>query len=841
MLNIHTMTNEPISNFDVEDVLRNASIPEKVSLLAGKDFWHTTPLPRFNVPSIRLSDGPNGVRGTKFFDGVSAACLPCGTGLAATWDQELLYEAGILIGEECKAKGAHCWLGPTVCIQRSPLGGRGFESMSEDPYATGKLAAAYINGAQSTGVISAIKHWVANDQEHERTAVSAVVSERALREIHMLPFQIAISNASPGAVMSSYNRVNGTHVSQSKKFLDGVLREEWGWKGLIMSDWFGTYSTVEALNAGLDLEMPGATRHRGQLAESAVANRNLSKATIDARARNVLEFVQRASKILVAAEEGTRDLPEDRALNRKLAADSVVLLKNDAGTLPLTKPFKSIALIGPNMKNTEFCGGGSASLQPYYTVSLFDGIVNQLPEDIAVEYEVGAHSHGYIPMLNKSQVTTPEAQPGVRMKFFAEPPSVLNRTVIDETIIPSFTWQLMGFSHPKLGKLFYAEVEGDLIATATGDFEFGLAVYGTGNLYIDDELVIDNTTVQRSGVYFFGKGTLEEKAVKALVKGQKYKIKVDFASSPSTKLQKPGVVHLGGGAGRLGMVEVIDADQAIAHAVEAAKKADVAILCAGLSKDQESEGFDRPHMDLPGAASKLISAVLAAVPDTIIVTQSGTPFNMLPWADRVKTHLHAWFGGNETGSGIADVLFGAVNPSGRLPLSFPRRLEDNPTYLNFGSERGQVVYGEGIYVGYRYYEKVLRDVLYPFGHGLSYTTFSYSNLSISSDSATLEITNTGSLPGSEVVQLYIASDETTTSIGRPKKELKGFTKVSLSPGATKSLKIPFDRFTTAFWDEELSTWVCEKGKYRVLVGPSSQKIVLEGVLELDETSTWSGV
>ncbi|TVY59769.1 putative beta-glucosidase K [Fusarium oxysporum f. sp. cubense] len=849
------------SDFDVEHVIQNASVSDKISLLSGRDFWHTNPLPAFNVPSVRVSDGPNGVRGTKFVDGVPAACLPCGTGLAATWDQDLLYKAGVLIGNECIAKGAHCWLGPTVCIQRSPLGGRGFESMAEDPYATGKLAAAYIKGVQSTGVVSIIKHWLANDQEHERVGVNVVASERALREVHMLPFQIALGDAAPGGVMACYNKVNGKHVSENRDFLDSLLREEWQWKGLIMSDWcaanppppklqpiltftscsrFGTYSTTEAINAGLDLEMPGPTRQRGQLLDLAVSTRKVSRSTIDSRARNVLEFVQRCTKVPVAAEEGGRDYPEDRQLNRKLAGDSVVLLKNENNQLPLKRPFKSIALIGPNMKTTSFCGGGSAHLRPYYTVSPYEGIVAQLPPDVEVRYEVGASASGWNPLMQGEMMTTPEGSPGMRMRFYSQGPSVPDREIIDESHLPDSSWLLMGYSHPKLDKLFYATVEGDLVIQETGLFEFGLAVYGSARLYVDGQLLIDNNLVQRGGTFFFGKGTVEEKAQKRLVQGQKYRITVEYESAPSSKLVKPGVVNFGGGAGRIGLASAIDPEIGIQNAVSAALQSDVTILCVGMTSDQESEGFDKPHMDLPGSLPRLASAVLAAVPDAIVVTQSGTPFIML-WAESAKTHVHAWLAGNETGNGIADVLFGATCPSGKLPLSFPRRLQDTPTFLNFGSERGRVIYGEDIYVGYRYYEKVDRDVLYPFGHGLSYTTFTYDKLNLASSHVSFEITNSGSVPGAEVSQLYIAADEATSSIQRPKKELKGFKKTYLQPGETRRVEIPLDRFTTSFWDEELHCWSSERGVYRVLVGSSSKEVLLEGNLHVEETTRWSGL
>jgi beta-glucosidase len=477
---------------------------------------------------------------------------------------------------------------------------------------------------------------------------------------------------------------------------------------------FGTYSTTEAINAGLDLEMPGPTRQRGQLLDLAVSTRKVSRSTIDTRARNVLEFVKRCTNAPVAAEEGGRDLPEDRQLNRKLAGDSVVLLKNECNQLPLKRPFKSIALIGPNMKTTSFCGGGSAHLQPYYTVSPYEGIVAQLPPNVKVRYEVGASASGWNPLMEGSMITTPEGLPGMRMRFYSQGPSEPDRDIIDQSHLSDSSWQLMGYSHPKLDQLFYATVEGILVVPETGLFEFGLAVYGSARLFVDGQLLIDNSLVQRGGTFFFGKGTVEEKGQMHLIQGRQYRIAVEYESAPSSKLVKPGVVNFGGGAGRVGLASAVNPEVGIQKAVSAALQSDVTILCVGMTRDQESEGFDRPNMDLPGSLSQLASAVLTAIPDAIVVTQSGTPFNML-WAEKANTHLHAWLAGNETGNGIADVLFGAISPSGKLPLSFPRRLQDTPTFLNFGSERGRVIYGEDIYVGYRYYEKVDRCVLFPFG------------------------------------------------------------------------------------------------------------------------------
>lgn len=463
--------------------------------------------------------------------------------------------------------------------------------------------------------------------------------------------------------------------------------------------------------------MPGPSRLRGALAELAVSTRKVPRSVIDARARNVLQFVKRASQAEVASEEGIRDLPEDRTLNRKLAADSVVLLKNDAGILPLSRQsLTKVALIGPNMKTTAFCGGGSASLQPYYTVSPFEGITSHLPPDVEVTYEIGAHSHCFLPLLQPPDVRVPgDGQPGLRMRFYRDPPSHPFRKAVDEVIMKESSWQLMGFSHPDLDKLFYSDIETEFTASQTAQYEFGLAVYGAGKLYVDDDLVIDNSTIQRGGQFFFGKGTVEEKALISLEQGVTYRIKVEFSSAPSSKLVKPGVVNFGGGAGRLGACVVVDEDAALQKALDAAAQADVTIVCAGYTHEHESEGFDRSTMDLPPAVDRLLTSLVETTPNLVVVTQSGSPFHMLPWADKASTHLHAWFGGNETGNGMADVLFGDVCPSGKLPVTFPRRVEDTPAFLNFGSERGDVVYGEGVYVGYRYYEKVKRDALYPFG------------------------------------------------------------------------------------------------------------------------------
>ncbi|OQD66026.1 hypothetical protein PENPOL_c005G05507 [Penicillium polonicum] len=824
--------------FDVEHVLANISEQDKIALLSGIDFWHTHPIPEFNVPSIRATDGPNGIRGTKFFAGIPAACLPCGTALGATWDRDLIYQAGELLGDECIAKGAHCWLGPTINMQRAPLGGRGFESFAEDPHLSGILAKSIILGCESKGAISTVKHFVGNDQEHERRAVDVLVTQRALREIYLRPFQIVARDAKPGALMTSYNKINGKHVVEDERMLN-LIRDEWKWNPLVMSDWYGTYTTIDSMNAGLDLEMPGLSRYRGKFIESAVQARLIKQSTIDARARKVLEFVKQASQVQVSQVERGRDFPEDRALNRKLCANSIVLLKNE-GILPLPREIKKIALIGSHMKTPAISGGGSASLEPYYSVSLYDACREALP-NAEVLYKVGAYAHKMLPVIDR-------LLSNAIIQFYNEPMGK-ERQLISTEPVSTTAFQFMDYYAPGLNRaLFWATLIGDFMPDTSGLWDFGLSVFGTANLYIDDELVIDNTTCQTRGTAFFGKGTVEVLGSKELLAGTTYKIRIEFGSANTTTMKTVGMVNFGGGAASLGACLRMNGDEMIENAVEAATEADYTILCTGLNKDWESEGFDRTHMDLPPGVDQLISKVLKAAADkTVIINQSGTPVTM-PWADQARCIVQGWYGGNETGHGIADVLFGGVNPCAKLPLSWPVDVKHNPAYLNYASVGGRVLYGEDIYGGYRFYEKTGRAVLFPFGHGLSYTTFNVSpNVTVAPEIfnmdvptvATIQIKNTGKLAGAQILQLYISALESSTP--RPSKELHGFEKVFLQPGEEKTVNIQLDRYATSFWDEIEDMWKSEQGTYEVLIGTSSQEVVARGKFQVDRTSYWRGL
>lgn len=840
-----------MADINVEEVLKKLSTNEKVELLAGIDFWHTKSLPHHGIPSLRFTDGPNGVRGTKFFNGVPAACFPCGTALGATWNTALLEEAGAKMGDEAKAKGAHVILGPTINMQRGPLGGRGFESIGEDPFLAGLGAAAIVRGIQSTGVQATVKHFVCNDHEHKRNAVDVIVTERALREIYALPFQLAVRDAQPGAFMTGYNSVQGHYCSENTKLLQDMLRGEWAWDGLVMSDWFGTYSTTEATKAGLDIEMPGPPRFRGDPLAFNVATDKVRGHVLDQRVREVLKLVKRcaASGVPENAPEGKADTPETAALLRKIGNEGIVVLKNDEGLLPLKKDKKTV-VIGPNAKVSTYHGGGSASLLAYYAVTPFEGISSKT--SFAPKYSVGAYSHKMLPLLGLA-TKTPSGKPGVLMKFYNEPASHKDRKSVDELELVKTEMLLVDYKNPKLNRdVWYAELEGTICIEEDATWEFGCVVAGTANVYIDDELVINNTDNQTKGDAFFGTSTIEEKGQYKLEKHKEYKIRVTFGSIATSTLGD-GNVTIPGGALRLGACKVIDPKTEIENAARLAKDAEQVIICAGLNADWETEGNDRANMKLPPGLDDLISAVLEANPDnTVVCLQSGTPVEM-PWVKKAKSLVWAGFGGNETGNTIADVLFGDHTPSGKTSLTFPVRNSDNPAFLNFSTEASRVLYGEDVYIGYRYYEHAEREVLFPFGHGLSYTTFKISHLHVSHESsgekgkisAKVKVTNTGKVSGAQVAQLYI-SPRQSAKINRPKKELKGFAKTKeLAPGESVEVEIVVaEKYAGAYWDEERNQWCVEAGKYEVIVADSSavtKENSVSGEFKVEEGYWWSGV
>ncbi|CAK7206644.1 beta-glucosidase [Sporothrix eucalyptigena] len=826
---------------DVEAILRGLSLQEKIALLSGVDNWHTKPIPRYGIPSIRVSDGPNGIRGTKMFNGSPAACLPCGTALAATWDTALIQRGGELQADEAVAKGVSVILGPTVNTQRSPLGGRGFESFSEDPVLSGAMAAATVAGIQSRGVSATIKHFVCNDQEHERMKQDSRVSQRALREIYALPFQIALRDAKPWALMTSYNRVNGVHASEDPYLLKEVLRGEWSFDGMVMSDWGGTYSTAEAIKAGLDLEMPGPSFMRGSLVNHAVACGKLHEDDIDACVRRILEFTDKLLPLGIPsnAPEQTVDTKETAALLRQVASASIVLLKNQNKVLPFAKE-KSTCVIGPNAKIAAYSGGGSASLPPYYAVTPVDGIA-------AVSTGRVDHAVGCVADNKPALITN--IIPQLSMAVYDAPPSNPARRKVDDMTIREANLYFYDY-HPPLPSshcgAWYIDFAGTLRPDATGEYLFSLSVAGTARLFVDGALVVDAATHQTPEGTFFGFGTGEIYGRVRLEKDKDYAVTVEWGSLATSPMQTHGAESMTGGGIRIGCARQLDVDEEIQRAVALARQADQVAVVAGLNADWESEGFDRGALGLPGAQNLLIRAVLAANHNTAVVLQSGTPVAM-PWIAAAPAVLQAWYGGNETGRAIADVLFGDANPSAKLPLTFPARLEDTPAFLSFGAERGRTLYGEDVFVGYRFYEKAGRDVLFPFGHGLSYTEFAVDALCVDASEAddhlrvSLCVQNTGTRGGAYVAQVYVSQRQ--PSIARPVKELKGFGKVFLGPGERQTLTVPMSlKYATSFWDEQKKSWAMEKDTFDVFVGGSSaDEKMLTSFFVVSETRWWNGL
>ncbi|KAJ7044635.1 glycoside hydrolase family 3 protein [Mycena alexandri] len=848
---------------DIDHTLSKLTLVQKVKLLTGSGWWHTEAIPEAGVPAMRMSDGPNGVRGTRFFNGVPSSCFPASSGIGSSFDVDLAREVGKALADESRAKGCHILLAPTVNTQRSPLGGRGFESFSEDPLLNGNIAAAYINGLQSNGVSATIKHFVANDQEFQRFSISSDVSERALREIYLKPFQIAIRDANPWALMTAYNRVNGLHISESKKFLEDILRNEWGYKGMIMSDWTGVYSTAESIQAGLDLEMPGPSVMRGHAVVRCLMAEKLFPGDIDARVRKILELVKHAqnSGIPFNAPEESVDTPALRALLRTAAADSIVLLKNSAGLLPLSSTaLKKIAVIGPNAKTAMTSGGGSARLLSTYTVSPLEGIAaaaKELGGDVEVKYALGAATHRFLPLLDGYIRQSEGGEAGAVVEFWNEAPSGdflatdadlgANLTERDWSTptLGTNCFLMDGIDATKVNVGGYIRYSAIFTPDESGDWELSVNIAGRGNLFLDNSLLVDLSTNPEPGESWFGFGTADKRAVaKGLEANKAYKLELRINT---IELVSRGLPFPCWGGIRIGGSRQFDEKEAIKEAAKLAKESDVAILVIGLNHDWESEGFDRRNIDLPLLTNPLVTAVLRANPKTVVVNQSGTPVAM-PWIAEASTIVQAFYGGNELGSGLADVLWGKVNPSAKVSLSFPERLEDTPSFTSFGDkgqEPGKILYNEGIFVGYRGYEIMNTKPLFPFGFGLSYSTFEYSDLRIAhmlpdgTFSITFKLKNTSSVPGREVAQVYIADSQ--ASLPRPLKELKGFIKVSLQAGETRSVTMDLNREALGFYDERRGCWVAEKGTFEVLVGASSSDVRLKGEVELDVDLMWTGL
>ena len=797
-------------NGKIEALIAQMTLEEKISMLAGADTWHTVPIKRLGIPAIRVTDGPIGARGTSIQSGVTSACFPCGTALAATWDPAIVERVGKALGEETKAKGACILLAPTVNIHRSPLGGRNFECYSEDPYLTSRMAVAYIVGLQSQGVGACIKHFVCNDQEFERMSMSSEVDERVLREIYLRPFEIAIREAKPWAVMSSYNRVNGVYASENDYTLLDILKGEWEFDGVVISDWFGSYS-ASTVKSGMDLEMPGPARWMGEKALAEAKKGAVSEEMINDKVRRLLRTIEKAGAFDQPELQPERaiDKPEHRRLAREAAAEAIVLLKNSDSLLPLDpNQVRSIAVIGENARWAAYRGDGSVRVNPHYVVSPLEGIQNRAGESVQVGYAIGCPIRKHTPLFDQNWLTN-----GLTAQYFANRDFAGDAIHTETTDRMEFIWvgDTMSFAEPSN---FSVRLTGKFKVPDSGDYELGLSCVGKSRLFIEGVQVLN---------LWDGASTWEGRTTKgeiALQGGQSYRLIIEYASESGPRWRNL----------RIGCARKIPADS-IAQAVALAAKSDVAIVFAGLTREWESEGYDRPDMELPGEQAKLIEQVAAANSKTVVVINAGSPINM-NWLDQVGAVVEAWYLGQETGNAIADVLLGDVNPSGKLPTTFPKRLQDNPAYINYPGENGKVLYGEGLFVGYRYYDKKDVAPLFPFGYGLSYTTFEYRNLKLSQSEhaagepirLSVDVENTGKRAGKEIVQVYLR--DVCSHLVRPEKELKTFAKIALEPGETKTITFTLDEEALSYYDPALKRWVAEAGEFEVLVGSSSRDIRL---------------
>jgi beta-glucosidase len=815
------------SDADLDALLAQLTMEEKAALTAGADSWQTVAIERLGIGALKVTDGPNGARG----DGVSGAtatCFPVGVAMGATWDVDLVGRVGAALAEEARSKGARVLLGPTVNIQRTPLAGRNFECYAEDPYLTGRLASAFINGLQRGGVGASLKHFVANDSEYQRMTISSEVDERTLREIYLRPFEIAVATADPWTIMSSYNRINGIHASEHRWLLTTVLREEWGWPGMVVSDWHAVHETHDTAVSGLDLEMPGPAAHLGPHLAKAVTAGEVDEAELDASVRRILRLLDRTERLFdpegrppPRAPEQSDDRPEHRTLAREVSAAAMVLLRNEGSILPLAPAAgTTIAVIGPNAEVVQFQGGGSAQVRPHYVVHPLAALRDRLePAGVTVVHEPGCLAFRFTPVTTAGTWSSDDhggdpSRP-VLLQYFASVD--LTGEPVNTRWVKNIGGAFFGRNIDGLDPMrFSCRYQATFTPTTSGFHRFGVSGVGLTRVVVDGTEVCDNWTAPVIGRSMFGWGTEEVVGDADLEAGRRYQVTVEYAHDASEQAEATAV--------RLGILE--PTGDLLGPALAAARAADVAVVIVGATPDCESEGFDRTDMALVGGQDELVREVAAANPNTVVVMNTGSPFSM-PWIDDVAAVLQVWFGGQEMGNALADVLLGDREPGGRLPHTMPRRLEDVPGWLTYPGEGGKVRYGEGVFVGYRGYDELARDPLFPFGHGLGYTTFAYDDVAVGTGddglaAVSVTVTNTGDRSGSSVVQVYV--DERAPAVRRPPRELAGFARVELEPGASERVTVALDDRAFAHVDPRTGAWTSATGEYAISVGTSSRDL-----------------
>ncbi|MFH9823418.1 beta-glucosidase H [Streptomyces bobili] len=786
----------------VETALGKLDLDAKTRLLAGQDMWSLPALPEIGLASLVMSDGPIGVRGVRWTADDPSVALPSPTALAATWDPGLARRTGLLLAQEARRKGVHVLLAPTVNLHRSPLGGRHFEAYSEDPYLTGRIASGYVTGVQEGGVGTTVKHFVANDAETDRFTVDNLVGERALRELYLAPFEAIVENARPWGIMTAYNTVNGTTMTEHHHLVNEILRGEWGFDGFNVSDWMAARDTVGALRGGLDVAMPGPETVYGEALAQAVRDGRLHEPEVDEAVRRVLRLAARVGAL--ADVEPAVPVPpapvHGEALARELARRSFVLVRNERAALPL-RPGRTVALIGAAARDARVLGGGSATVFPAHVVSPLDGLTAALPEG-ALSYAVGADPTTELAVADK----------GFTLRAVCRDAA---GTVIGTGSAPNGQIQWMGTDLPdgvSHDNLHTVELTGTFTPRASGRHSFGIKGVGAFTLTVAGTTYFDDAQppadVSDPFEAFFGSPV--PRAETELTAGETVDVSLTYV------VRLPDAIPMKVVAFALAHQEPRrDPDALIAEAVEAARAADTAVVVVATTDRVESEGFDRADLRLPGRQDDLVRAVAAANPDTVVIVNSGSPVE-LPWREDVAAVLLSWFPGQEGGAALADVLTGAHEPGGRLPTTWGS-LTDAPV-TRVAPAAGELPYDEGVFIGYRAWEKEGRTPAYPFGHGLGYTDWTYDSVETDGTTVAVRLRNTGGRAGREVVQVYLAPTEPDAA--RPARWLAGFAGVEAGPGERAEAVVTLPRRAFEIWDEAAHRWFFVKGSYEIQVGRS---------------------
>ncbi|MEE4302074.1 MAG: glycoside hydrolase family 3 protein [Pseudomonadales bacterium] len=805
----------------IEGLVAELSLDEKAAMAAGSGLWFSTPVERLGIPAFKMSDGPNGVRG-EARGGVTSTCFPVGVALGASWDVELIGEIGAALAEEARVKGVDVLLGPTVNLQRTPLAGRNFECYSEDPHLTAELAIAYTRGVQGRDVAVCLKHFVCNDSEFERQSISSVVDARTLREVYLRPFERAIREAGAWSLMSAYNRLNGEYCSANHWLLTELLREQWGFDGVVISDWGGTYDTVGPARAGLDLEMPGPPRRMGEALAAAVRAGEVDETALDDKVRRQLRLMVRTGR-LDAPEHGPEadgDDPARRELAHRAAIAGMVLLKNERETLPL-RGVRRLALIGPNAVEPQIQGGGSSGVSPHFVDLPEQALREALPET-EIRVARGCASHRYLPLLPPELCRVEEGgdRAGLKVSFHAG--HAFAGDAVKVTRPRRSALVFFGDFDPAVPREFSAVVRTWLTPRRSGEHVFSLLTAGRARLTVDGRPIVDDWEAWTPGESYFGNGGREQRGSIELEAGVPVLLEVHYSREAAPQFA----------ALRIGLLEPEPLDL-MADALEAARDAEVAVVMVGLDGEWETEGVDRVDLALPGAQSELVRRVLAVNPNTIVVINAGSPIDTSGFRFDARAILQLWYPGQACGRALADVLTGRAEPGGRLPVTLPERLEDHPSWLDYPGEFGEVRYGDGVFVGHRGFLARGTKPAFPFGHGLGYARFEL-------DRATAEIAgdrvrvsarlrNEAERAGGTTVQVYFGAPGQIAR--RPPLELCGFRRVQLEPGRETRVEfdLPLARF--ACFDPRRGVFRTEAGTTRVELGFSS--VDLRGHVEVE--------